>query len=132
MKRKAKIGEIGKLTFTVTKRHVIDFADDQMPEILSTPWLIWFLEHAGREAMLTMLEPHESTVGVSVDVKHTAPTPIGHKVTCTARIINTDGRLITFQIEARDEHEKVAYGLHKLRVIDAARLREKVERKQGR
>lgn len=132
MIRKAKIGEIGELSFVVTEQHAIDFADDTVPAILSTPWLIWFLEHAGREAMLPLLEPHESTVGVSVDVKHTAATPLGQEVTCTARIINTDDRLITFQLEARDEQEKIAHGLHKLRVVDAKRLRERVEKKARR
>ncbi len=129
MKRNPKVGDSGELSFVVTEQHVIDFADDQMPAVLCTPWLIWFLEHAAREAMLPLLEEHESTVGVLVDVEHLAPTPIGQQVKCKARVINSDGRLVTFQIEARDEHERIARGLHKLRVIRcdrfAARVREK-------
>ena len=37
------------------EQHAIDFADHQMPAVLSTPWLIWFLEHAARQAMLPLL-----------------------------------------------------------------------------
>ena len=129
MKRSAKIGETGELTFVVTKQHQIDFADDQMPAVLCTPWLIWFLEHAAREAMLPLLDPDESTVGVHVDVRHLAATPIGQEVTCTARVINTDGRLITFQLEASDQHERIARGNHKLRVIRCDRFASRVREK---
>jgi len=49
-KAKLKIGAVGEIVFTVTEQHVIDFADNQMPAVLCTPWLIWFLEHAARKA----------------------------------------------------------------------------------
>ena len=68
MKRPAKVGDVGELTFTATTEHAIDFADDRMPAVLSTPWLIWFLEHAARNAMLPLLDDGESTVGTHVDV----------------------------------------------------------------
>ncbi len=129
MKRSPKIGEVGKLPFVATEEHAIDFADDKMPAVLSTPWLIWFLEHAAREAMLPLLESGESTVGVHVDVEHLAPTPLGQHVTCTAKIINTDGPLITFQLHADDEHERIAQGIHKMRVIRCDRFASRVEAK---
>ena len=100
-----------------------------MPAVLCTPWLIWFLEHAAREAMLPLLEADESTVGVQIDVEHLAPTPLGQEVTCTARVINTDGRLITFQFDARDQHERIARGIHKLRVIHCDRFANRVRAK---
>ena len=129
MKRSPKIGETGELSFVVTEQHAIDFADEQMPDVLCTPWLIWFLEHAAREAMLPLLEADESTVGVHIDVEHFAPTPLGHEVSCIARVINTDGPLITVQFDARDQHEKIARGIHKLRVIRCSRFASRIESK---
>ncbi len=76
-----------------------------------------------------MLEPGESTVGVVINVKHVAATPLGEQVVCRARVIYTDGPLISFQFEAHDEHERVARGTHKLRVIQAACLAKRVESK---
>ena len=113
-------------TGTVGELHVIDLAHDGMPQILCTPWLIWFIEHAARNAVLPLLEPSESTVGVVVNVEHMAATPLGAQVVCRARVIYSDGPLISFQLEAHDEHEKIAIGTHKLRVIQAARLARKV------
>ena len=129
MKSVPKTGTVGEEKFIVREQHLIDFAQDGMPRILCTPWLIWFLEHAARNAMLPLLEQGESTVGVTVNVDHTAATPIGNEVTCRARVIYADGPLISFQLEAYDEHESVARGTHKLRVIEAARLARRVKRK---
>ena len=76
-----------------------------------------------------LLEPGESTVGVVISVEHTAATPLGAQVVCRARVINTDGPLLSFEFEARDDYEVIARGTHKLRVIEAARLAKKVQRK---
>ena len=122
MKENLKIGTIGSQTFVVSAQHAIDFADDQMPAVLSTPWLIWFLEHAARVAVLPVLEPGESTVGVIIEVRHLAATPIGEQVTCTARVVHQDKSLISFQLEAADEHDVICRGFHKLRVIKVERF----------
>lgn len=132
MKGIPKTGTVGEERFVVGEQHLIDFARDGMPRILCTPSLIWFLEHAARNAMLPLLEEGESTVGVVVNVEHTAATPPGAEVICRARVIYADGPLISFQLEAHDEHEQIARGTHKLRVIDAARLARRVERKTTR
>lgn len=129
MKNVLKVGMVGEEQFVVSDQHLIDFAHDGMPRILCTPWLIWFLEHAARNAVLPLLEPGESTVGAVVNVEHIAATPIGAQVVCRARVIYVDGPLISFQLEARDEHERIARGTHKLRVIQAARLAKRVTSK---
>jgi predicted thioesterase len=129
MKSPIKIGSIGEEHFTVSQEHLIDFAHDGMPAILCTPALVWFLEHAARNAVLPFLEAGESTVGVVVNVEHLAATPLGEKVTCRARAIYIDGPLISFQIEAHDEHELIAKCSHKLRVIKAERLAQRVDAK---
>ena len=51
-----KIGAVGEQRFVVEPKHAIDFADQEMPAVLCTPWLIWFLEHAARQAVLPCLE----------------------------------------------------------------------------
>lgn len=129
MKAAIKIGTVGEERFVVSAQHLTDFAHDGMPPVLSSPWLIWFLEHAARNAVLPLLEPGESTVGVVIHVEHIAPTPPGAEVVCRARVIYADGPVISFQFEAFDEHEKIATGTHKLRVIQAARLAQRVQRK---
>ena len=132
MKSIPKVGTIGEIRFTVERQHAIDFADEQMPAVLSTPWLIWYLEHAARQSVLPILEAGESTVGTHVDVHHLAPTPLGQHVMCQARVIHTDGPVVSLQLEARDEHELIARGIHKLRVIRCDRFAIRVRAKTNR
>ena len=129
MKGVAKIGTVGEARFVVSEQHLIDFAYDGMPQILCTPWLIWFLDHAARHAVLRLLEPGESTVGVVLNGAHLAATPLAAEGGCRARVFYVDGPLISFQIEAYDEHEEIARGMHKLRVIEAARLAKRMQSK---
>ena len=129
MKSTPKIGDVGELQFVVDASHVIDFADDQLPAVLSTPCLINFLERAAREALAPVLEPGESSLGTHIDMQHLAPTPPGQAVVCRARVIGVDGATITFQVEARDRDDLIARGLHKRSVIRKDRFSARVRRK---
>ena len=129
MKGTVKVGTTGEKRFAVEVGHAIDFAHGGMPAVLSTPWLLWFLEHAAREAVLPLLEEWESTVGVHVEVRHLAPTPVGQVVTCRARVVQAEGAEIAFQLEAHDEHERIARGFHRLQVVRVDRFARRVQRK---
>lgn len=129
MKRRPKVGDRGEIRFVASAEHAIDFSDDTMPAVLSTPALVYHLEYAGVNALAPLLEPHERCVGTTVDIQHLAPTPLGQHVVCVARVINVDGPLVMFQVEAHDEHELIARGLHQRSVIDAARFARRVLKK---
>ena len=129
MKSRPRPGQAAKIRFVVEIKHIIDFAEEGMPAVLATPWLIWFMEHTAREAMLPHLEPTESTVGTLVDIEHLAPTPLGQAVNCRAQVLRSEGSQFLFKLEAFDEREKIANGLHKLNVIDKARFAGRVARK---
>ena len=115
----------------VEQKHLIDFATGGMPAVLSTPTLIGFLERTARETLAPFLEPDERSVGAEIELRHFAPTPLGWRVTCTARVIHAEGVQITFQIEARDEHELIARGLHKRAVIRVGTFARRVQGKAG-
>ena len=124
-----RVGTVGEIKFTVTEAHAIDFADNGMPAVLSTPWLIWFLEHSAREAMLPFLNDGESTVGMVVDVNHLAATPLNHEVTCRGRVLGVNNNVVSFQLEAHDQVECIARGFHKLAVINIERFARRVAKK---
>ena len=129
MKSRPKTGTTGELQFAVAQEHVIDFATDGMPAVLATPRLIGLLERTAREALHPFLEANERTVGMEIEIRHLAPTPLGASVTCLARVIATEGATVTFHVEARDEHEIIARGLHKRGVIRVDSFARRVARK---
>jgi fluoroacetyl-CoA thioesterase len=129
VKSAPKIGTTGEFSFVVGPEHVITFATDGMPAVLSTPNLIGIFERTAREAITPFLEADERSVGVEIELRHLAPTPLGARVSVTARVIHSDGRLVNYQIEARDEHELIARGVHKRAVIRVEQFARRVRRK---
>jgi predicted thioesterase len=120
---------VGETTFVVEQKHCIEFATDGMPEVLSTPNLVGILERTARQAIAPFLESDERSVGVELDLRHLAPSPLGAKVTATAKVIGASGRLVDFQIEARDEHELIVRGVHKRAVIRVDAFTKRVKAK---
>ncbi len=131
MKYPPKPGMSAEETLVVGPSNRIVFADDRMPAVLSTPWLVAHLEYAARAALAPCLDENERSVGTYVEVEHLAPVPEGMTVTCRARVILANGPVVTFQVEARDGIELVARGLHRRRVIDVDRFARRVARKKA-
>ena len=130
MKTTPRTGMTGEERLTVGPSQVIVFADDRMPAVLATPWLIAHLEYAARAAIAPCLDANERSVGTFVEVEHLAPVPDGFTVVCRARVILVDGPFVTFQVEAHDGTEPVARGIHRRRVIDVDRFARRVARKR--
>lgn len=131
MKARPRIGLSGELTFVVEQKHVIEFASDGMPAVLSTPNLIGLLERTARHTLVPLLDENERSVGAEIDLRHLAPTPLGATVTCTVRVIQAEGSTVTFTVEARDEHEVIARGLHRRAVIRTDSFARRLARKAG-
>ena len=131
MKSRPRIGETGELAIPTDMKHAVEFAGDGMPAVVSTPHIIQFLERTARHALAPHLEADERSVGIELDIRHLAPTPVGQTIHCTARVMAVDGSKISFQIEARDQHEVIVRGLHKRAVIRTESFTERVKAKGG-
>ncbi len=131
MKAVPRTGMVGRSTFLVDESKRISFVDEKMPAVLATPWLVAHLEYTARDAIAACLDPNERSVGTFLEVEHLAPTPEGMAVHCSARVIHVDGPVVTFQVDARDEVEPIAKGLHKRRIIDTTRFAKRVARKKA-
>ena len=100
-----------------------------MPAVLSTPNLIAILERTARQAIEQFLEADERSVGVEIELRHLAPSPLGARVTATTRVIGATGRFVDYQIEARDGNELIARGVHKRAVVRTSSFAERVKPK---
>jgi len=117
MKSSPKIGTTGELQFVVEQKHVIEFATDGMPPVLSTPNLIGLLERTARKTIDPFLDAEERSVGMEIELRHLAPALLGAEVTCITRVYHVDGRKVDFQIEAREGGQLIARGLHKRTIV---------------
>ena len=131
MKSRPRIGEISELASPTDMAHAVEFHGNGMPAVVSTPNIIQFLERTARHVLTPHLESDERSVGLEIDIRHLAPTPVGQTIHCRAQVISVDGSKVQFQIEARDAHEVIVRGLHKRAVIRTESFSRKVKSKGG-
>ncbi len=124
-------------TLLVEPRHTVPgvapdwpgFVD--MPPVLATAMLVGFMEHTCLQALRPYLLPGQHSVGVHVDMDHTAATPVGMTVTAEVAVIAVEGRTITLRVACRDEAGPIGQGTHRRAVIDLDRFMAKANGRTG-
>jgi fluoroacetyl-CoA thioesterase len=97
--------------------------------VLATPVMVALMEAAAVSAVDHLLAPGCQTVGVRLDVRHTAPTPLGMEVCAHAELIGVSGRVLTFRVTASDAEEPIGEGTHERAVIELERFLARVKKK---
>jgi predicted thioesterase len=97
--------------------------------VLATPVMINLIEAAALAAVEHLLPAGHQSLGIHLDVRHFAATPIGMRVHATAELIAVDGRTLTFRVAARDDKEPIGDGSHQRVVVNVARFDARVQKK---
>ncbi len=97
--------------------------------VLATPWLVAFMERTAHQQLAAALPADLTSVGVQMDIRHLAPTPLGGLVTVTAEVKEVAGRHIHFSIQAWDEQEKIGEGSHERVIVNTDRFLKNLARK---
>jgi fluoroacetyl-CoA thioesterase len=97
--------------------------------VLATPVMINVIEAAALAAVEHLLPPGHQSLGIHLDVRHFAATPIGMHVEATAELTAVEGRTLSFKVEARDDKEPIGGGTHERVVVNVARFDERIHRK---
>ena len=116
----------------VTEEMTVAWHHPDMPPVFGTPVMIYQMELTAAAAIENYLPEGWVTVGVVVNVKHLAATPVGATVTAKARVLSVDGYLITFAIEAHDGVEKIGEGTHVRAAVEMDRFLKRVSAKAQR
>jgi fluoroacetyl-CoA thioesterase len=119
----------GTAQITVGPEHTAPFVGSGRIAVLATPVMINVIEAAALNAIEHLLPAGHQSLGIHLDVSHTAATPVGLQVTATAEVLRVDSRTVTFRVEARDTFEPIGGGTHQRVVVSVARFDERVQRK---
>jgi fluoroacetyl-CoA thioesterase len=122
--------KIHETKFVVTDQEAIHFLGPDVPPVLSTPSLINMMELTSRENVRELLNDGEDTLGVSVNIKHLAATPVGMKVRVVSRLVKVDGRIYNFDLEAFDEFDKIGEGTHQRASVLVAKFSSRIQAKK--
>ena len=116
------VGHSNEMTITTTPEMGISHLGPGA-SFYSTPAMVGHIEATALQSLLPFLDPAEQSVGVRINVAHTAPTPIGMKVTIRTTVQEVDGRRCVFAVEVHNEGGmKIGEGTHERRIIDVRRF----------
>ena len=123
-------GRTGTATLVVGEEHTAPRVGSGRAPVLATPMLIALMEAAAVDCIERSLPAGHESLGVRIDMEHSAPTPVGMAVTASAELLETNGRMLSFRVEARDDGGVVGTGRHARIVVDSERFRAKVAAKR--
>ena len=86
--------------------------------VYATPSMIALMEGTCAESVQPYLAEGEGTVGVAVDIKHIAATPVGMTVRCESLLKEVNGKKLVFEVNVNDEKGLVGTGIHKRAIIN--------------
>jgi fluoroacetyl-CoA thioesterase len=124
-------GLTGSAEIVVGEEHTAPFVGSGRVRVLATPVMINLMEAAALDAVERLLPAGHQSLGIHLDVRHFAATPVGMRVRVTAELVKVDGRTLDFRVEARDEKEAIGDGLHQRVVVNVERFDARVQRKIG-
>ena len=99
-------------------------------KVLATPKMIALMEKAATDLLEKILPENFTSVGISLNIQHTAPTPTGMKIFAEAEIIEVSGRKILFEVSAKDEVGEIGRGKHERFIVDRKKFQEKADSKR--
>ena len=126
------IGVSGTKLVEVTREMTVAHFQEHMPAVYGTPIMIYHMEVAAAELIQQYLPEGWVSVGVVVDVKHLAATPVGATVTVHAHVMSADDNTVTFEVEAHDGVDKIGEGTHVRAPVEIGRFLKRVESKTRR
>jgi len=126
------IGASASQSVVVTRELTVAHFHPDMPEVYGTPLMIYLMEVAAADAIKEYLHEGWVSVGVEVDIKHLAATPVGLTVTARAEVISVEDATVTFTVEAHDGLEKIGEGRHVRAPVHLKRFIQRVNMKSPR
>lgn len=97
--------------------------------VFATPAMIALMEETAWRSVDPYLETGQSTVGISLDIKHLCPTPLGMKVRCESTLTEIDGRRLKFTVHVYDEVGLIGSGIHERFIVNAEKFQSKANNK---
>jgi len=125
-----ELGLTNEITHIVRAEDTAKTHGSGLAPVLSTPFLIALMERAAQTSLEPYHEQGESSVGVRVDVRHLAATPVGMVVRVRSEVIEVALPRVRFRVEAWDAVAKIGQGEHERFIIDYARFMARMEKKQ--
>ena len=125
MAKPVPVGTRAEIERRVELQHTLTAWRQDLPPVLSTPYMVGWMDAAGFEALLPFCENDEISVGTSINVSHRAPTGTGSLVRCEAVLEAISGRFLMFQVTAHNEDRVIGHGTIGRTLVSRQQFQEK-------
>lgn len=115
----------------IDKPRTIDFLGDEL-RVYATPELVRDVETICRNFLLDFVDAGEDSVGFSINIPHSAASPLGMHVDIGITVTAVEGRKVMFAVTARDDAEEICKGNHSRFVVEVEKLRTRVAAKAAK
>ncbi len=124
------IGKTATVITTVCEYNTAKSVGSGSLDVFATPMMIALMERAACECLSDALEPAQTSVGIRIDIEHTAASPLGAEITATAEVTGFDGRRIEFEVSAKDAKGEIGSGTHERFIVDSERFLQKTKERK--
>src|SRR5215470_2450130 len=100
--------------------------------VYATPRIISDVEYTCRDFLLQHLDPGEDSVGTKVNWEHVGPALLGETATVSVKLVQVEGRRVTFEASVAAGADAVAQGTHERFVVDVQKVRERLLKRKAR
>jgi fluoroacetyl-CoA thioesterase len=112
------IGMSAEMQLLVTRQMTIGHFVPGMPHVYATPMMVLHMEMAAGSTIADALPDGFVSVGMEVNIRHLAATPIGSAVRAIARVTGIGAKSVIFDVEAWNEVRKIGEGTHRRGIVN--------------
>ena len=130
IKERLRSGLSGEATVLVDDSNTAIALGSGSVPVFATPAMAALVEAAAVQAVAEVLNDDQTTVGVYLDLQHLAATPVGLTVRAEAKLVQVEGRRLTFRVTAFDDVEQIGIGSHQRMLVETDRFLVRTRAKQ--
>ena len=128
MNASLRTGLTDERQISIDRDRTISFMGEE-GRVYATPELVRDIEVTCRELLLKHVAEGEDSVGTAISIQHSAPTPLGMSVWITVEVASVEGRLVNFQVSAKDEADPICKGTHSRFIVNKVKTIERLKAK---
>lgn len=113
-----RVGLTKENSFIVSREDTASFLGSGDVNVLSTPAMIAMMENTARVLVQDFLKPEDTTVGISVNIRHLKAAPEGAKIRVVAKLTSVEGEKLVFDVDAYWKDTKIGTGKHERFIVN--------------
>ena len=126
-----KAGLSAETDFVVTREMTIGHFIAGMPLVYATPVMVLHMEMAAGSAIASALPNGFVSVGMEINVRHLAATPVGRGVRAVAQVTGMDAKSVFFTIEAWNDERRIGEGTHRRGIVNLREFEKRFGVREG-